>query len=478
MAGFRIEGDTSGTCAEVNLDKEQLVALTKVIAKSGFAALVGETDGGAVTGTRTARALEVTEDYRLRVSTDMPTFSEYFPGTALNTSIWQTPTGTMTVTVAGGFLTLNAGLNVASATYAQLRTWRSFPVYGTYTTYAEMILQASQAPLAGNVSEWGLFIGATTAAPTDGAFFRLTSTGELRCVVSTGGVETTSPLLDFNALIGVTNSRHYVVGVNQDAAEFWIEDALVAVVKRAASGPGVIASPEVPIAARTYNTAGTAAAQTLKISHACVTLSGLGTSGKPWSHIRAGAGDNAAQTPTGQTPAQTAIYANSNAGTAATAPSNTTTISTGLGGQTNMLLTAAVEIDGSVIAYQVPVGSATVPGKTLYITGVRIQSVVTVTAAGGPFIFQWGLAYGHTSVSLATAEAATTKAPRRIPLGFQTFAANAAQGVRDDRDIDVLFETPIVVQPGEFVAAFVKNIGVIGTAGALRVIVAINGYFE
>jgi hypothetical protein len=103
--------------------------------------------------------------------------------------------------------------------------------------------------------------------------------------------------------------------------------------------------------------------------------------------------------------------------------------------------------------------------------------MVQTVLAGGPFIYQCGVAFGHTSVSLATTEAATTKAPRRFPVGLYTLAATAAVGSVGATFVHS-FNTPLLVQPGEFIQTIVKNIGTVGTSGTIAHVIGFEGYFE
>jgi hypothetical protein len=110
------------------------------------------------------------------------------------------------------------------------------------------------------------------------------------------------------------------------------------------------------------------------------------------------------------------------------------------------------------------------------IRGVRVDlvnmgAIVATTAT----VVQFSLAFGHTAVSLATAEGAsfstaTTKAARRIPLGFASWAIGAAIGQMPQQgDIFLdLGDSPIYVNPGEFVALVGKFIA--GTATASQTI--------
>lgn len=165
-----------------------------------------------------------------------------------------------------------------------------------------------------------------------------------------------------------------------------------------------------------------------------------------------------------------ASYANSADPTAAAALSNTAALVTGLGGQFRFNAAATAVTDGIVTSYQVPAGTVSIQGRRLILRGVKIScanlgAAVATTAT----TLAWSLAFGHTAVSLATAEAATTKAPRRIALGLQTWAVGAGIGAMPQNgDLYVPFNTPVVVNPGEFVATVAKF--VVGTATGSQVI--------
>ena len=134
--------------------------------------------------------------------------------------------------------------------------------------------------------------------------------------------------------------------------------------------------------------------------------------------------------------------------------------------------------DGILCSYQVPLGTSTLPGKSLYITGVALDGVVTTILAGGPVIYVASIAFGHTNVSLATTESATAKAPRRLSLGMQSYAATAAVGVQGIRLQDDYTCAPIVVQPGEFFQVVLRNVGTVTTTGVITFAVGITGYWE
>jgi hypothetical protein len=157
------------------------VNLPLVEVQAGFSAILSEVDAGSVTGDRRIKALEASADFRMRSGLDSLLLQDVFAGAAINSALWQTPVTTMTVTVANGFINLNAGLSTANAAVARCSSYRTFPLYKSYGVYWEANMQFSQQAQANNVCEWGLGIATGTAAPTDGAFFRVNAAGEFRC---------------------------------------------------------------------------------------------------------------------------------------------------------------------------------------------------------------------------------------------------------------------------------------------------------
>jgi hypothetical protein len=189
-------------------------------------------------------------------------------------------------------------------------------------------------------------------------------------------------------------------------------------------------------------------------------------------------GHHAYQGQNGGTMGSTANYANSTNPTAAVPTNTTAALGTGLGGQFWETATLALTTDGIICSFQNPAGSVTQTPRTLYITGVKVTSYIQTVIAGGPFVCQWALAFGHTAVSLATAEAATTKAPRRIAIGTQLVTAAQAVSTLVTGDVQYKFDTPIPVAPGEFIAMVKKHVGTVGTGGVIAHVITFDGYFE
>ncbi len=323
MPGFRIEGDISGNVAEVNTNKELLVALTQTDVNAGYVIMMGEPDAGAITGERLVRALDLTNDYRLRVGLDTLLFNEWFPGTGLNFGIWTTVVATMTTTVVGGFVNLNAGLSVAASAVSRVNSYRSFPIFGTFGVFVEFLIQFTQLPVANNVCEWGLGIASAITPPTDGCYFRLNASSEFRCVVNFNGTENQSEPIDFATICGNNKTNHYIVNIGEDVAEFWINDVIAATIPRPTGQAAMTASNNLPILMRNYNNAsGASVAQVMKCGMVNVTLADMNAS-KLWTHVICGGGGGSYQTQTGATTASSAQNLNS-ANPAAAAITNTT----------------------------------------------------------------------------------------------------------------------------------------------------------
>jgi len=176
-----------------------------------------------------------------------------------------------------------------------------------------------------------------------------------------------------------------------------------------------------------------------------------------------------------------ALYTNSLAAGAGVVMTNTTAaLGTGLGGQFSALPTLTAGTDGIVCSYLVPAGTSAIPGKSLYITGIKVHGAVTTVLAGGPVLYAYSLSYGGNVLSLATVEAnGVTKAPRRIALGFETFAATAAAGtVGSPGGCYMKFDSPVVVHPGEYAQIVAKNLGTVTSTGVITFLVTFDGYME
>ena len=478
MAGLRIEGNTSGNVAEVTAQNNLKVTLPTNLAESGYAVMVSEIDSGTILGVKNHRKMRVTEDDRVKVGIDTMLAQYNFTAGAQNTGDFKHAFATMTMTQSGGYLNINPALATANGNYAYLQSWRHFTLNGDGALHIEFtgLITAGIAP--NQVLEAGLFLGTAGTTPTDGVFFRLSSAG-LAGIISFNGVETSTGVMI--ATIPPNNTAKFEINLNQTHIDFWVDGILAGHMGNPAGQAVPFMSLALPICMMMRNTGVVTGGFTTKIGTIHVTQVDLATT-KSWPMQKAMQGD-AYQGQEGDAMGSLAIYSNA-ALAAAAALSNTTAAAgnTGLGGVALVLPTLTAGTDGILFSYQNPVGSVTQPPKTLVVNGIRLDASVQVVLAGGPLTLIMGAAFGHTAVSLATAETgsfitATTKAPRRVPLGIFDFPATAAAGT-GAIGIYVQFASPIVVNPGEFFAITMRNVGAVTTSGALAITAMVDHFFE
>ena len=478
MAGIRIEGNTSGNVAEVDASNNIKVALPLVPAQSGFVQLAGalsettDPQGLSVIPTR------ISAQGRLIVGQPVMLMSEYFNNTAINSAIFTAPVTTQTVTVAGGSLNLNASAITTLNTVSRVSTYAHFPFQADFATFATFDALRSQDPQANCTIEMGFGIATALTAPTDGAFFRYTAAGALVGVINSAGAELTTADL----AIPSTNEMHrYKIIVENDAVYFYIDGACQGIIETPDSRGFPMNSPAQPFFARVLNGAiAPALAVTLRLGYIFVGLQDAAGLGKDNATVAAIMGRHGSQGQTGHTMGSSALLTNNLAAGAGVAATNTTAaLGSGLGGQFACQPTLAAGTDGVISSYLNPVSTAAIPGKTLYVRGVRVQTVVTTALTGGPVVYEYSLAYGHTAVSLATTESATSKAPRRVGIGIESIPATSAVGVVGSAAGQYMsFLAPIAVNPGEFVQVVAKNLGTVTSAGVVLFLISFDAYWE
>lgn len=470
MAGVRFEGNTSGNVAEVTASNEVKVALSNVPANTGTVRFVSENDPGTVTGTPYLYSPETDEDFRLRVSQESVFDNETFNYGAQNTGKHTLGTATMAATYTAAGFTTNSGNIVTASTGLTMGTYAMFPLVGTTELYCEMEGSFTAQPTSNTVIDFGLFLrgGTNPYVPADGIHFRLTSSG-LQGVLNRGGVETATAIT-----WTYTNNQVYqfVISCHEREVKFWIDDVLYLQVPTPMADGQPFQSAALPFSVRHAIVGGAAgAAISFQLKDYTVSIGGGALGIDPWNQGNRLFGSY--QGLSGGTMGSLATYPNSTNPTAA-APSNTAltaNLPAGLGGQGAVIAAASSATDGIWGSYQVPAGTTAVQGRRLVIGGVMVDLVNTGAAvATTATTIQLSLAFGHTAVSLATAEATSTKAPRRIPLGFATWPVGAGIGAcPTDGQIFVPFSNgPVYVNPGEFVALVGKFL--VGTATASQTI--------
>jgi hypothetical protein len=383
-----------------------------------------------------------------------------------------------------------------SAHGAFMRTYQYFPLVNTAPLAIEFYFgQFTAQMISGEV--WLMGIGLPTAAttvPTDGVWMRLTTAG-LEGVISFNGTPATTSFTVPKTLASFVTGQMYkaLIVIGEREVEYWIDDVLIGE-QAIPTGNGVPwLSGSQPAFMMKYNTGNVTNTNTMRVARVGVTLMDVATT-KPWAHAQGGMGMNAAILQNGMNATTVVPTTAGNTNqvilptTQAGSNSAPNAAMAGLGGQFLMTAQATnVAAAGDMIGcyYLNPVPSINITGRNLYITGVTITCANTGAAvATTPTLLVWGLAWGHTAVSLATAETgtfvtATTHSPRRIPLGMCSAAVGTAVGGLYSNEIRRTFDAPIVVRPGEYIATTVRFR--VGTATASQEVfytVMFNGYWE
>ena len=430
--------------------------------------MAGTRDDGSVTGNVDVNFVDADDYGRANIGQDIMLDSETYNYTAqntgkhtyLNTTMTQAWTVGATQTNSGGITTINTGLT--GGTYAM------WPLWGASTTVIEFEGGFSAAPVTNTTIDFGLFLrgAATPYLPLDGVYFRLTSAG-LQGIINYNGTEYQTAV--FLASAGgatwtyTPNQKYrFEIDVNESDADFFINGVRYGSLATPAGSGQPFAAASLPVSWR-HAIGGTAASGALQflITDYTVRLAGpnigrtmgemgnavfgsyQGMSGGTMGQLIAGTVTSGTLVkPTAAVPSNTALTAN---------------LPNSLGGRIYETLTTglAANVDGIYASYQVPAGSVSVQGRRLRVTGIKLSGLVSTAVVGGPAFTEWYIAFGHTAASMATAEAAATKAPRRVMLPELTTIMGAA-AVAGTLLVQPMyyakFDNPIYINPGEFIA--------------------------
>jgi hypothetical protein len=486
MSGFRNEG-LSGRVTEVDTNNNVSTNFTSTLTQIGCVGLGSAVHDGSTGAARLCRQTEINVNHRIRFGTDNILFQDSFEYNAQASGIWNaaasaSPAVSFSYTSSSVFL--NSGSTTGAGATALLSTWKYFPLYNGVGLLLEMDLNVPQVTDATTTIEFGLFQATGTSTPSDGVFFRLTN-NTLYGVLNYGGTETT---LNLSGVQTINIFKPYTIRVEQELTTFWIDGTMLGGIATPAAQAGPCISTYQPITFRTIGTSTTAS--TVKVGETRLFIQDV-TTNRPWSQVMSGMGLHGSQGYGGMTQGTTAYYTSDMAIGAGIALANATQATyVGLGGQFDVLPTLAANTDGILCYFRVPIGSSTVAGRSLVITGIKIQGFVTTALTNAaPVIYSYSLAYGATALTLAQTEAAggasTTKAYRRVPIGVEQYGINAAIGVlgKSSNDfgmngLNMKFDSPIMANQGEYVTIAVKNVGTVTTAGVITILVAVDSYWE
>jgi hypothetical protein len=490
-----IKSGASSNTANVDANNNLQTNLPTTETQAGFATLVSEKDGGDVTGSRTMIPIEGSEDYRLRVGQDQPLFQLSFEGTTIAQGHIQQNLTTMTAAQASGYLGLNSGNATASGNAANVRTYRTFSLCGAYTVYVNMILREANETALNAVGEWGLGYVSGTSAPTDGVFFRRLSGGALRAVLAFNSSETEVTITTTNVPGGdgtgsysAAERNHYLIEYTHNTCLFWINDTLVASIPSPSTQPAPTSAWSQPVFARVYNSGVASAGRRIELG--CITVEQADmNSGKPWADAVCGSGGGSYQAQAGSTSGGTVSRAAATNGFPASATAKTSGTWTATSAPANSELggrwlspaisTLTSDADYPVFAYLNPAGTATLPGKTLYVTSIRVgETIATAAASTNGIMLIYAVGVGSTAAATSTADGAATVGPRIGVLGSCYFTATAAIG-QTAAGFEVSFRSPLVVPAGTYLHLIVRPVG---TVASNTLVVngsfLVNGYFE
>lgn len=510
MAGFRIEGNTSGHVAEVDAGNNVQVVLSNTPAYIGGVRNFSENDAGTATGSPYLLSPEVDDDFRLRVANDLLLDEEDMTYTTQNYAKFRLDVTTFTASgtvgwSATGFNT-NPGNTFATGSVSALSTWKTCSLEGTETLALDMeasISYASGAAIPSNQTlelGFGLLAATTPFDVFDGVYIRANSTGAYG-IIRNNSVTDTATSGVFNDWTGTTwvpvNGRKYqfIVYLMTRSVEFWVNDPVtdnIWLAAEIATPPGYgspVASQAQRIFARHYVSGTSSIAASLTVSRYCVRRGGTNI-GTTLNVLNARTSESS-QSPGNILLTSQTVTTGSITRPTAAVPTNVATAGTFmpfLSGIWNETLTLAVNTDAVLSSFQAPalptgVTTTFAPGKRLRIDAVNVASSITTALTGGGFAKYFYLAWGSTAQSLAgvAADTLNTKAYRRfvIPV-VQLYGAAAAAATLPTGNFAFTYalQTPIYINPGEYVSLVTYHVGTAATAGAAQHVINFDFSWE
>lgn len=441
---------------------------------------------------------ETSVDYRLRVGMDTVLFSDTFNGTAQNTGIWNYAAATLTATQPGGYLQFGTVQGTAVSHGAFIRSQRYFPVVGTAPLAAEFTIGFFTAALVANeVVYLGLGLPSVAGtAITDGAYFKITNAG-IFGAISYNGVET--PTLVFTATgsaMTLATMKRLVMVASEDEVEFWVDDVFMGEIAIPPANGQPFMAGSLPVYVQKLCTGVVANTNVVRLSDVTVSVMDVSIN-SPLTHQQAGQGMHIGQLQNGTAISGPLTFFANSAYPTTGLPVNTAltaNLPNLLGGAGLATMWNLAATDMVMQLWLNPAGTINITGRTLFITGMTISASTATAAwtapAAGGHVLQWWLAYGHTTAngSVATISdsstflaGGTTKGTRRRPIGTMSWATGATPvGTMPDRgDINVTFQVPIPVNPGEYIATVCRMMnGAVTASGGMHFLIGFDGYFQ
>jgi hypothetical protein len=281
----------------------------------------------------------------------------------------------------------------------------------------------------------------------------------------------------------INRKYQFITYLSPRETEFWISDPVADQIWLAGTIPtpagygAPVASQAVPVFLRqVYAASLPSASAAFQLSRYNVRRGGTNI-GTTLNVLNARAGESIYSPGTLTTTQIQAITTTGITRPAAAVPASATSTVSSLGGIYVETGTLAIGTDAILMSYQVPalpttVGTTYAPNRRLRVDGVSIASGVTVAFATGGFQKHFYIAYGGTALTListgGSTDTVTTKAHRRFHLPIvQYYTATHAPGAPNGASTYFAFQTPIFVNPGEFIALATYHQGTVGTVGVI-----------
>lgn len=478
--GFPTKNGVNADEASVTNKQVHIKPETNVTANPlnvGAVKVFSENDSGRILGTPYLKSSEISPDFRLRVGIDSVWDDDNFNYTTQNFNKHKYTSNTLTMTWSGGFLNTNGAGVTTTGTGCQLQTYRHFPIQGSGAAYFEIAMSLSNNPVTNWVLDFGGFLpaAASTSIPLDGVYFRINSSGVFG-IVNINGVETpTNAAFTFTPVIN--RVYKYNITISDGEVEFWIDDEFYGGINKPIAYGSTLYAGSAPFAIRHHHTGVAGGIISARFANYTVSLGDMDNA-RLWASNKAGQGLSGIQYPSGAVAGMTSNGINITAPVSATLANATAGYAT-LGGKFQFAAVGGLETDYALFAFLNPVPNANVTGRNLVVRGIWIDTYNAVVAvATTPTVLEWSAAVGSTAVTLLTVDGATSRLPKRIPLGVQSFIVGALAGQSAPR-VDVNLDAPLTVEPGTYLHIILRvPYGTATPTELFRGQIGINSYWE
>ena len=497
-----IKSGSSGTFADVDANKNLQTNLPTTNSQSGFARLTSQA------GTSDYRDLQITDEGQAYTAQSNQLLDLNFNSAS---TTWAAKIGTnattMTKAVNAGFMRLNNSAITTTTTGIAIYSTRAINLEEGGELRVRIYLKHANATATNKQAEVGLgyyaFAAGQAAQMNEFIGFRFTTGGGLLGVVGTSfGGAPTEQTININGGVPLSDNvtHEYELLITESDVIFFANGVYQGQIAKDPAARGLLKGISLPFIARIFHSGAASAAMTLDIGAVSVFRAGPNDN-QTFPAIKAAMGSSSYYFQPDLTSASTATHNSPASGSAPTAATGSNTASVlnstaNLGGFFRMNGASIGATAHSIVwvsGYQnpaVPTAAGVANNaRNFYCTGITVApTIVSTVLVGGGFSALWFASIGSTALSSATTDADGTtavaqKADRIVPLGRHiSYAAAAAVGTLETGagDTTIIFPTPLVVHPGEFLKIGLRSIWVNAavTSGTIDGAVGVNGYWD